>query len=149
MQKIIVYVDDAAHAAQRIASLRAGGDASAGLGEAPVHWVLVACAPRLTHRISKWVTHSARENWREKWADRLFGEMAPALGVRAGDSVTRVLARGPLPELTRQLLAAHDGATVVDARRPKSEAAGPEVPPPKGSPGMLAGLAAMLFLSFE
>ncbi|RYY92589.1 MAG: hypothetical protein EOO24_28695, partial [Comamonadaceae bacterium] len=95
MHKVIVYVDDPGYAAQQMPA-----------GAAPTHWVLVACAPRMTHRISKWVSHSARENWRAKWADKLFGQVVPPLRER-GDAVTPVLAKGPLPELTRELMAEH------------------------------------------
>src|SRR5689334_2793095 len=95
MHKVIVYLDDPAYARQQMPA--AGG---------PTHWVLVACAPRMTHRISKWVSHSARENWRAKWADKLFGAVIPPLQER-GDAVTPVLAKGPLPELTRLLMAEH------------------------------------------
>ena len=95
MDKVIVYLDDPAYARQHMAG-----------GGAPTHWVLVACAPRMTHRISKWVSHSARENWRAKWADKLFDQVVPALRAR-GDDVTPILARGPLPELTRTLMAEH------------------------------------------
>jgi hypothetical protein len=44
----------------------------------------------MTHRISKWVSHSARENWRAKWADKLFAQVVP--GCARGDAVTPVLA---------------------------------------------------------
>ena len=110
MDKVIVYLDDPAYARQRMPAADAG----------PTHWVLVACAPRMTHRISKWVSHSARENWRAKWADRLFEQVVPALQAR-GDAVTPILARGPLPELTRHLMAEHGTARVLDVRRPKGQ----------------------------
>jgi hypothetical protein len=133
MDKVIVYVDDPGYARERMA-----GNGS------PTHWLLVACAPRMTHRISKWVSHSARENWRAKWADRLFEQVVPPLKAR-GDTVTPILARGPLPELTRNLMAEHGTAQVLDVRRPKQD-------PASGgnwAPGALLGLAAALFLSFE
>ncbi|HEX7888513.1 MAG TPA: hypothetical protein VF522_04060 [Ramlibacter sp.] len=133
MDKVIVYLDDPAYAAQR---MPAGS---------PTHWVLVACAPRMTHRISKWVSHSARENWRAKWADKLFDQVVPPLRAR-GDAVTPVLARGPLPELTRVLMAEHGTARVMDVRRPKA---------PEGSEGgratpggALLGLG-LLLLAFD
>ncbi|HEY0823992.1 MAG TPA: hypothetical protein VGD76_09420, partial [Ramlibacter sp.] len=110
MNKVIVYLDDPAYARQRMPGVDAG----------PTHWVLVACAPRMTHRISKWVSHSARENWRAKWADKLFDQVVPALRER-GDAVTPLLARGPLPELTRSLMAEHRTMQVLDVRRPKSD----------------------------
>ena len=76
--RVIVYVDDAAYAQQVLAPL------CAREAIAPTQWVLVACAPRMTHRISKWVSHSARENWRTKWADKLFAQMLPVLRAPAG-----------------------------------------------------------------
>ncbi|RZJ15456.1 MAG: hypothetical protein EON50_01820 [Acidovorax sp.] len=115
MDRVIVYVDDAAYAQEVLAPLFARGTTT------PTEWVLVACAPRMTHRISKWVSHSARENWRTKWADKLFAQILPALRTPAS-SVTTVIAKGPLVELTEQLQAAQSAtAQVVDARRPKSD----------------------------
>lgn len=115
MDRVIVYVDDAAYAQQVLTPLY-GREASAR-----THWVLVACAPRMTHRISKWVSHSARENWRTKWADKLFAQIAPALQTTGG-SVTTLVAKGPLLELTEQLQAqGSTTASVVDARRPKTD----------------------------
>ena len=102
MDKVIVYVDDADYARQKLESMAARSAA------ANTHWVLVACAPRMTHRISKWVSHSARENWRAKWADKLFAQLQPWLG-GAGGRVSTVLAE-------------HGAHTpVLDARRPKLE----------------------------
>ncbi len=158
-QKIIVYVDDAAHAQQILRPLlaRQSQDARGGA----MHWVLVACAPRMTHRVSKWVSHSARENWRAKWADKLFAQLVPALQA-AGSEVSTVLAKGPLPELLTQLQAEHGtDAQVVDARRPKQEAMVPAVAAAEpvvvvkkplrnwSLPGTLASLAAVLFLVAE
>lgn len=132
MEKVIVYLDDAAYARDQLPA-----------GAAPTHWLLVACAPRMTHRISKWVSHSARENWRAKWADKLFDQVVPPLRQR-GDTVTPILARGPLPELTRALVAEHGEARVVDARRPKSPGSGDVM---RWSPGALLGFGAWLFCS--
>jgi hypothetical protein len=133
MNKVIVYLDDPAYARRHMPAAP----------DAPTHWVLVACAPRMTHRVSKWVSHSAREHWRTKWADRLFEEVVPALRAR-GDAVTPVLARGPLPELTRALLSEHGAASVLDARRPKADAGGGW-----SSPGSVLGLSAALLLGLD
>jgi hypothetical protein len=135
MDKVIVYLDDPAYARQQM-------PAQPGR---PTHWVLVACAPRMTHRISKWVSHSSRENWRAKWADRLFEQVVPGLRAR-GDDVTPVLARGPLPELTRNLMAEHGTEQVIDVRRPKGEDSGN---PGRWGPGALMGLGALFLLAFE
>jgi hypothetical protein len=150
MDKVIVYVDHADYAQELLAPLFARESS------AQTHWVLVACAPRMTHRVSKWVSHSARENWRAKWADKLFAQILPALRVPAG-RVTTVLAKGPLAELTDQLQA--EGAVVaqvVDARRPKvdtgSDPARPEKPwsPLPGTLGsLLTGCGALWMLAFE
>lgn len=128
MHKVIVYVDDAAHARRALAPLLAGTHAGA------THWVLVACAPRMTHRISKWVSHSARENWRTKWADRLFAQLQPWLA-GADRHVSTVLARGPLPDLLAQLQAEHGAHTpVLDLRRPRQEAEAPQPPAAQTAP---------------
>lgn len=150
MDRVIVYVDDAVHAQQVLAPL--SGRAAA----ARTQWILVACAPRMTHRISKWVSHSARENWRAKWADKLFAQILPTLQVPAG-RVTTVLAKGPLAELTDQLQA--EGTTVaqvVDARRPKTDMAqepartGKRWSPLPGTLGnLLTGCGALWMLAFE
>jgi hypothetical protein len=152
MEKIIVYVDDGAHAQQQLAPMK-----NSGLGGNPrTHWVLVACAPRMTHRISKWVSHSARENWRAKWADKLFSQIVPGLQA-SGDVVTVVLAKGPLPELTEQLKAEHGTTRVLDARRPKMgpDLAAGAAEPVAGQgkrwdlPGAVLGMGAVLLLGFE
>jgi hypothetical protein len=113
METIIVYVDDAAYALQMLQPmLPAGGSRN------PTRWLLIGCAPRVTHRVSKWVTNSARESWRGKWADKVFGQIVPALE-KDGDIVTTQLARGTLCTLTYSLTREHGLARVLDARRPK------------------------------
>ncbi len=94
MDKVIVYVDDADHMHQQISA-----------HQGATHWVVVACAPRMAHRMSKGEP-LAREHWRTKWAGKLFEQVILALQAR-GDAFTPVLARGPLPELTRLLMAEH------------------------------------------
>jgi hypothetical protein len=145
MDKIIVYLDDAAYARAQLAAHPAGEPVAR-----PTHWILVACAPRMTHRVSKWVSHTARENWRGKWADRLFEQVVPPLEA-AGDQVTTVLARGPLPELTRQLADEHGQTRVIDVRRPKSGPAEGPQPGAAGMPRMLATLlgSSALALAFD
>ncbi len=150
--RVIVYVDDAAYAQQVLAPL------CTREATAPTQWVLVACAPRMTHRISKWVSHSARENWRTKWADKLFAQILPALRTPA-HNVTTVVAKGPLAELTEQLQASQPAAAqVVDARRPKSDA--PQTQDaggrhwPRAQPGtllgsLLTGCGALWMLALE
>ncbi|HWP20797.1 MAG TPA: hypothetical protein VNO84_16830 [Burkholderiaceae bacterium] len=123
MKKIAVLLDDALHAQQRLQSVAPQGE---------VLWVLVACAPRLTHRASKWVAHGAREHWRAKWAARVFDAMRPWLEQR-GWRFEALVARGPLPPLLAQLRADE----VIDARRPKL---GPPAGGPEPAPAARSGL---------
>ena len=153
MEKIIVYLDDASYAQQQLAPMRSGRPPAAA---SATHWVLVACAPRLTKRISKWVSHSARENWRAKWAEKVFAQVEPQLRAR-GDQVTTMLAKGPLPQLTRKLIAEHSASRVLDARRPKFgqdlQPVTADQPAAKDGrwevPGAVAGMGALLVLAAE
>ncbi len=151
MEKIILYVDDAAYAREFLA--KAPAPSAAGQR----HWVLVACAPRMTARISKWVSHSARVNWRAKWFSKAQEQMLPLLE-REGDVVTPVLAEGPLLAMTQRLRTEHGAsARVVDARRPKigvdMEPVAPDQKPAGQSgwalPGAVASMGALLVLANE
>lgn len=119
MDKLIVYVDDAAHALGVLQPLQV-----AAPGAVPRQWILVACAPRVTHHVSKWVTYSARESWRGKWAHKLFAQLVPALE-RHGDEVITCTGTNNLAAQTDSLLSVHGNARVIDARRAKMSAAQP------------------------
>jgi hypothetical protein len=107
MEKIAAFVDDAAHALRVLQPLAHPG----------THWLLVGCAPKLTHRVSKWVAHSSREQWRARWAAQLFEEMRPKL---VGARVDTLVARRPLPEVAQQLQLRHGRELrMIDARRPR------------------------------
>ena len=100
MDKIIVYLDDADHALQQLVPMKNVAQPNAEMQT--TQWVLVACAPRMTRHISKWVSHSARENWRASWSEKLFAQIVPVFKAQ-GDTVTTVVAKGPLPTLTERL----------------------------------------------
>jgi hypothetical protein len=107
MEKIAAFVDDAAHALRVLQPL----------AHPDTHWLLVGCAPKLTHRVSKWVAHSSREQWRARWAAQLFEELRPKL---VGARVDTLVARRPLPEVAQQLQLRHGrGLRMIDARRPR------------------------------
>lgn len=160
MEKIILYVDDVIYAREHLAKLapRVPSTSSVDNGGAfePRHWILVACAPRMTYRISKWVSHSARENWRGKWFAKVQAQLVP-LFEAAGDQVTPMLASGSLPELTQHLRQTHGTETIVDARRPKvgfdlePVAAGhaPPAAPDWVLPGAVVGMGALLVIAGE
>lgn len=113
MDNIIVYVDDAAYALQMLQSMRADS-----ASRKPTRWIVVGCAPRVTHRVSKWITHSARESWRGKWADKVFASLVPLLQ-QGGDIVVTQIAQTTLPAQTETLMREFGVAKVLDARRPK------------------------------
>jgi hypothetical protein len=113
VDNIIVYIDDAAYALQVLQPMLPASDASS-----PTRWIVIGCAPRVTHRVSKWVTHSARESWRVKWAEKAFAQLMPALQ-KEGDIVLTQLAQTALTTQTDALLKQYGAARVVDARRPK------------------------------
>ena len=151
MDKIIVYLDDAAHALQQLAPMTSGGGAATG-----TLWILVACPPRVTKHISRWVTHSARENWRKNWCEEQFSHITPSLRA-SGGSVMTLIAHGPLVEQTDRLLEAHKPARVLDARR---ERFGEDMEPVTRNqptahasrwsvPGAVAGVGALLVLASD
>ncbi|RGE46516.1 universal stress protein [Comamonas testosteroni] len=152
MNPIIVYVDDAAYAQPMLEALAGSSQAASS------HWLLVACAPRMTHRVSKWVSHRARENWRGKWADKLFAAVVPVM-TASGAKVTPVLAKGPLTELVAELQQEHGAAQIIDARRPKQEAVQVATAKPGAQtapmgnrwnlPGTMAAIAAMMGFVIE
>ncbi len=130
MDKLIVYVDDAHHAVSVLAPLLGVA------GAAPRQWILVACAPRVTHHVSKWVTHSARQNWRGKWTDKLFAQLVPWLQGQ-GEQVLTCEGRNNLTLQTEDLLRAHGPARVIDARRPRHGDGRGWVPRPATGSGLL------------
>ncbi|WP_332777971.1 hypothetical protein [Polaromonas sp.] len=113
MDTIIVYIDDAAYALHMLQPMLPPDKA-----RNPARWIVVGCPPRVTHHASKWVTNSARESWRGKWAEKVFEQIVPTLQAQ-GDTVITRLARSPLCELTDSLIKEHGAARVLDARRPK------------------------------
>jgi hypothetical protein len=113
MDNIIVYVDDAAYAKHLLQPMLTSGDA-----RSPTRWIVVGCAPRVTHHVSKWVTHSARQSWRGKWAEKVFSQLTPLLE-KDGDSVLTQLAENELCAQTESLVKTYGVARVLDARRPK------------------------------
>ncbi len=150
MDNIIVYLDDVDYAKQQLAPMTSNSQAER------THWILVACPPRMTRHISKWVSYSARENWRAKWADKVFAQISPDLQA-SGDRVTCMLASSSLTDMTQDLLSRQGTARVLDARRPRL---GQDLPPVTANqpaptqskwtvPGAVAGMGAALVLAAE
>ena len=140
MDNIIVYVDDANYALQILQPMRQTGNAGS-----PARWIVVGCAPRVTHRASKWVTNSARESWRGKWAEKVFAQLMPLLE-RDGDTVVTKIAQTTLSAQTEALIKEYGVARVLDARRPKfgqdmQPVTATQVQESKGALGYITALA--------
>ena len=118
METMIVYVDDASYARKMLLPLLPSGKAQQP--RQSNRWIVVACAPKVTHDISKWVSPEALELWRQDWATAVFDQITPLLK-GTGDTVTTQLAshKQSLVDQTEALTQQHSGAKVLDARRPK------------------------------
>lgn len=149
MDNIIVYMDDVEHALHQLAPMT-------GKANAPAQWILVACPPRMTRHINKWVHHAARNQWRQKWAAKLFDRLLSELDFGEG-KVVRAIAQGPLVDMTRELQVQYGVARVLDTRRPKF---GHDMTPVTADqpsehesrwavPGAVAGMGAFLVLASE
>lgn len=114
MDNLIVYIDDAGYALQMLQPMLP----AAGSPRTPMRWILVGCTPRVTRHASKFVTHNARQGWRDKWADKAFSQLLPLLH-QEGDAVLTELAKPNLQQQTESLIRTHGVARVLDARRPK------------------------------
>lgn len=151
METIIAYIDEAEWAQRQLAPM------ACIEGSPPVRWVLVACPPRMGRHVSKWLTHSARSAWREKWSAGLFETVEPQLR-KHGHTTVRVVAKSPLAELTKELVRKHAAVHVLDARRPRFGQPLPalskeqEPPTPEGRwevPAAVAGMGAVLLLAAD
>jgi hypothetical protein len=111
VEKIAVFVNDAAHARHLLRPMLEGAGAA--------HWIVVACPPTLTRHIGRWVSHAAREQWRERWAAQLFDEVESELRASPGGRVERLLAKRPLVEVSKRLEARLGTVRLLDARRPR------------------------------
>ena len=148
MEKIAVFVNDVASARHILQPMLEG--------EGPTHWVLVACPPTLTRHIGRWVSHSARRQWRERWAADLFDALTPELKAQAGSEVETLIASRPLADLSARLTARMPHLRLLDARQPRVgrvdepiSAAQPGQPGPRWAAPVAAtaGLSLMLTLA--
>jgi hypothetical protein len=158
MDNIIVYLDDEAHALQQLTPMKTGEPSGVGPSDeaSRTRWILVACPPRLTRRINKWVNHSGRESWRDQWSEKVLARIVPLLESN-GDVVVKLVARGKLTALTDRLQREYRPARVLDARRTRF---GEDLPPVTsnqpiehasrwGLPGAMVGVGALLVLASD
>jgi hypothetical protein len=111
MDKIAVFANDIEHARHILEPMLAGGAAT--------HWIVVACPPTFSRHIGRWVSQSARAQWRERWAVELFDALEPLLKAQAGSRVEKLVAKRPLVALCARLETRLGEVRLLDARRPK------------------------------
>ena len=111
METIAVFVNDVATARHILQPMLRT--------ESPTHWVVVACPPTLTRHIGRWVSHSARQQWRERWSAELFEGILPELKGHAGSTIETSIAKRPLADVTTRLMARLPHLRLLDARRPR------------------------------
>jgi hypothetical protein len=148
METIAVFVNEAGfarHVLQPMAS-----------SQGPTHWVVVACPPKLTRHIGRWVSQSARDQWRERWAAEVFAEVESILKASPVNKVERLLAKRPLVDISARLEARLKGIRLLDARRVRvgksEEPLTAAQPPSEGNRwacplAMTSGLTAVLALA--
>ncbi|HWH81401.1 MAG TPA: hypothetical protein VNU71_04105 [Burkholderiaceae bacterium] len=109
MQTIAVFVNDVAAARRALQPLAKAA--------APARWIVVACPPALTRHIGRWVSQSARRQWRERFGAELFAALVPELP--AGAAVETLVAGRPLAAVSARLQARWPGVQLLDARQPR------------------------------
>ncbi len=135
----IVFIDDAAFALQRLKE---------HCSEDSGHWVLVACAPKITRRASRWGNRSTLDKWRNKWAKNLFEGLIPHSPLLQSARVSTHISEVSVQQMTAQLHAEHPQAQVLDWRRPKAISEPPSadfVPRPAKLAGSLLSVLGVCF----
>lgn len=115
LDTLVVLIDDGPTAHSMLSELLSARRDPAQPMRA-LHLVVVACPPRMTHRMSKWLSHRTREGWRQRWQARLHEAVMPLLQ-QARVRSHWMLADGPLTELTQRLQEHHQAQAVLDMRR--------------------------------
>ena len=111
METIAVFVNDAEHALHILQPMLEGAP--------PTHWIIVATPPTLTRHIGRWVSHSARKQWLDRWSADLFAQLEPVLREVPGSKVEKMMVKRPLAEVSERLRARLGHVRFLDARRPK------------------------------
>ena len=135
----IVFVDDATFALQRLSERSHAADQ---------HWVLVACAPKITRRASRWGNRSTLDKWRNKWAKNLFEGLIPQSDQLQQSRVSTHISEVSVQQMTSQLHAEYPAAEVLDWRRPKAISEPPSadfVPRPAKLAGSLLSILGICF----
>jgi hypothetical protein len=108
MERIAVFLNDAAHAREVVTPLQRRDTAT--------HWVLAACPPPLTRHAGRWLSKAARRAWVERWSADLFAQIKPLLEATPGSRVETMIAPRDPAELATRLARQRESIRVFDAR---------------------------------
>jgi hypothetical protein len=116
MRTIALFIDDAATARMALQPLIQSADTG--------RLLLVACAPKLSRHVGRYVSHAGREQYRQRWARELFTELQPLWSTAPRGTVETMIAKAP-PEVVVQRMKVHDGSRLlaIDARKAALELA--------------------------
>ncbi len=116
MPTIALFIDDVAAARMALRPLMQSRDAG--------RVILVACAPKLTRHVSRFVSHAGREQYRQRWARELFSELQPLWAVAPRGTIETMIAKAPLETIV-QRMKVQEGSDLlaIDARKASLEQA--------------------------
>jgi hypothetical protein len=116
MRTIALFIDDAAAARMALQPLMQSKDTG--------RVILVACAPKLTRHVSRFVSNAGREQYRQRWARELFAELQPLWSVAPRGTVETMIAKVPLEAIV-QRMKVQEGSELlaIDARKASLEQA--------------------------
>lgn len=95
MRTIALFVDDASTARLALRPLLAAQD--------PGRVIVVACAPKLTRHVGRWLNNAAREQYRQRWSRELFSELQPLWAKAPRGTVETLAVHGPLEAMAQGL----------------------------------------------
>ena len=129
METFAVYVNDHEHGPRQILSLLEG--------QAPARWVLLACPPRMSRHLGRWLSQPAKKKWRMRWSEEALHEVTQRIRAK-GDAFEIRIVRDPQAKLERELRREFPGLRLIDARRMQDRW---EVPAGAAAMGTLMTLA--------
>lgn len=147
MDRLALYVNDAAHAAPLIEALMHDRGCNG--------CTVVLCPPRLSHHIGRFLSDRQRRQWRTTWSERVRRDLQAMLPPQAAPLLRWTLADHPLPRTaTRLKRELGSGLRLLDLRHHAAgQAPAPLVAVPGTAPSawgaqaaVTSGVAAVLAL---
>jgi len=109
MRTIALFVDDASTARLALRPLLAAAS--------PSRVILVACAPRLTRHVGRWLNQASRDQYRQRWARELFAQLQPLWGASPRGTIETLVAAGRLEtQVARLRQQIGNDLVTIDAR---------------------------------